>query len=120
MTQDDTMQTSLRSDVVDALAHLSTSTGGFLVTQTNDFGRPLARIGEDIRGYYEASYVPSTPAAPGQFRRIEVRLARKDLRVQTLPLARRQMLQPGTYDVKVTISKENLSAEESTTITVGS
>jgi VWFA-related protein len=83
LTQDDTMQTSLRSDVVDALAHLSTSTGGFLVTQTNDFGRPLARIGEDIRGYYEASYVPSAPAAPGQFRRIEVRVARKDVRVQS-------------------------------------
>jgi VWFA-related protein len=83
MTQDDTMQTSLRSDVVDTLAHLSTSTGGFLVTQTNDFGRPLARIAEDIHGYYEASYVPSVPAAPGQFRKIEVRVARKDARVQS-------------------------------------
>lgn len=83
LTQDDTMQTSLRSDVVDALGHLSTSTGGFLVTQTNDFGRPLARIAEDIRGYYEASYVPSTPAAPGQFRKIEVRLARQDAHVQS-------------------------------------
>ena len=83
VTQDDTMQTSLRSDVVDALGHLSTSTGGFLVTQTNDFGRPLARIGEDIRGYYEASYVPSSPTAPGEFRKIEVRVARKDVRVQS-------------------------------------
>jgi VWFA-related protein len=83
MTQDDTAQTSLRSDVVDTLDHLSSSTGGFLVTQTNDFGRPLARIAEDIRGYYEASYVPSTPAAPGQFRRIEVRVSRKDAHVQS-------------------------------------
>jgi VWFA-related protein len=83
MTQDDTLQSSLRSDVVDTLAHLSTSTGGFLVTQTNDFGRPLARIAEDIRGYYEASYVQSAPAAPGQFRKIEVRVARKDARVQS-------------------------------------
>ncbi len=31
-----------------------------------------------------------------------------------------QKLQPGTYDVKVTVSKEGLSAEETTTITVGS
>jgi len=83
MTQDDTLQTSLRSDVVDTLADLSTSTGGFLVTQTNDFGRPLARIEEDIRGYYEAAYVPSTPVVPGQFRKIEVRVARKDVRVQS-------------------------------------
>ena len=83
MTQDDTLQTSLRSDVVDTLDNLSTSTGGFLVTQTNDFGKPLARIGEDIRGYYEAFYVPSTPAAPGQFRKIEVRVTRKDARVQS-------------------------------------
>jgi hypothetical protein len=83
LTQDDTMQTSLRSDVVDALGHLSTSTGGFLVTQTNDFGRPLARIGEDIRGYYEAAYVPSTSASPGQFRKIEVHVARKDVHVQS-------------------------------------
>ena len=83
MTQDDTMQSSLRADVVDALGHLSTSTGGFLVTQTNDFGRPLARIAEEIRGYYEASYVPSRPAAPGEFRKIEVRVAREDVRVQS-------------------------------------
>jgi VWFA-related protein len=83
MTQDDTLQTSFRSDVVDTLDNLSTSTGGFLVTQTNDFGKPLARIGEDIRGYYEASYVPSVPGAPGQFRKIEVRVSRKDVRVQS-------------------------------------
>jgi len=31
-----------------------------------------------------------------------------------------QKLQPGTYDVKVTVSKENLSAVETTTVTVGS
>ena len=83
MTQDDTLQTSLRSDVVDTLDNLSTSTGGFLVTQTNDFGKPLARIGEDIRGYYEAFYVPSAPGAPGQFRKVEVRVTRKDARVQS-------------------------------------
>jgi hypothetical protein len=53
------------------------------VTQTNDFGRPLARIAEDVRGYYEAAYTPSSPGAPGQFRRIEVRVARKDVRVQS-------------------------------------
>jgi VWFA-related protein len=82
-TQDDTLQTSLRSDVVDTLDNLSKSTGGFLVTQTNDFGKPIARIGEDIRGYYEASYVPSTPGAPGQFRKIEVRVTRKDTKVQS-------------------------------------
>lgn len=83
ITQDDTLQTSLRSDVVDTLDNLSTSTGGFLVTQTNDFGKPLARIGEDIRGYYEAFYVPSAPATPGQFHKIEVRVTRKDARVQS-------------------------------------
>ena len=81
-TQDDVMQSSFRSDVIETLAQLSSSTGGFLVTQTNDFARPLARIGEDLHGYYEASYTPSVPAAPGQFRRIEVRVARKDVRVQ--------------------------------------
>jgi len=31
-----------------------------------------------------------------------------------------QKLQPGTYDVKVRVSKESLSAEETTTVTVGS
>jgi len=82
-TQDDVVQTSLRSDVVDTLQQLSSSTGGFLVTQTNDFGRPLARIAEDLRGYYEAGYTPSQPPAPGQFRKIEVRVARKDVRVQS-------------------------------------
>jgi hypothetical protein len=36
-----------------------------------------------VRGYYEAGYTPSAAAAPGQFRRIEVRVARKDVRVQS-------------------------------------
>jgi hypothetical protein len=31
-----------------------------------------------------------------------------------------QKLQPGTYDVKVTVSKESASAVETTTVTVGS
>ena len=31
-----------------------------------------------------------------------------------------QKLQPGTYDVRVTVSKEGLSAQETTTVTVGS
>jgi VWFA-related protein len=82
-TQDDTVQSSMRSDAVDSLQQLSTSTGGFLVTQTNDFGRPLARIAEDVRGYYEAAYTPSLPVSPGQFRKVEVRVARKDVRVQS-------------------------------------
>jgi VWFA-related protein len=82
-TQDDVMLSSFRSDVVDTMSQLSGATGGFHVTQTNDFGRPLARIDEDLRGYYEASYVPSAAPAPGQFRKIEVRVARKDVRVQS-------------------------------------
>ena len=82
-TQDDTVQSSMRSDAVDTLQQLSGSTGGFLVSQTNDFGRPLARIAEDARGYYEAAYTPSSSGVPGQFRRIEVRVARKDVRVQS-------------------------------------
>ena len=65
VTQDDMVQSSMRSDVVDTLQQLSNSTGGFLVTQTNDFGRPLARIAEDIRGYYEAGYTPRPPRRPG-------------------------------------------------------
>jgi len=65
MTQDDTLQTSLRSDVVDTLDNLSTSTGG----------------------------------------------------LSPIPL---QKLQPGTYEVKVRVSKGDFSSEETTTVTVGS
>jgi hypothetical protein len=65
------------------MSQLSSATGGFHVTQTNDFGRPLARIDEDLHGYYEASYVPSWAPVAGQFRRIELRVARKDVRVQS-------------------------------------
>ena len=81
-TQDDTTRPACARTSSTPCANLSTNTGGFLVTQTNDFGRPLARIGEDVRGYYEASYAP-TPGVPGQFRRIEVSVARKDMRVQS-------------------------------------
>ena len=77
------MLSSFRADVVETMSQLSAATGGFLVSQTNEFGKPLARIEEDLRGYYEASYVPSAPPSPGQFRRVEVRVARKDVRVQS-------------------------------------
>ncbi len=82
-TQDDVMLSSFRGDVVDTMAQLSSATGGFHVTQTNDFGRALARIDEDLHGYYEASYVPSSTAPSGQFRKVDVRVARKDAHVQS-------------------------------------
>jgi VWFA-related protein len=82
-TQDDVMLSSFRGDVVDTMAQLSAATGGFHVTQTNDFGKALARIDEDLHGYYEASYVPVAAPAAGQFHKVEVRVDRKDVRVQS-------------------------------------
>jgi hypothetical protein len=42
----------------EVLAYLSEQTGGFSVLNTNDLGRGLGRIVDDVRDYYVIGYVP--------------------------------------------------------------
>jgi len=79
----DTAESSLHLNVQQTLADLSEGTGGFLIANGNDFGKALDRVTADIRGYYEVTYTPAVAAFDGRYRRIAVRVARKDVVLQT-------------------------------------
>jgi VWFA-related protein len=74
---------SLRLNTQANLRDLAEATGGFLVTDTNDLGSGLERIGADLRGYYELAYYPFNPFADGRFRAIEVKVRRPGVKVRT-------------------------------------
>jgi len=71
-----------------ALARLAETTGGFVTERTNSFSKPMRRIAEDARGYYELAYAPGPPKADGSVHRLEVKVARDGAVVQ----ARRDLL----------------------------
>jgi VWFA-related protein len=73
------------SDTLEAAAgaeELAVDSGGFAVKNTNDLARGIQRIAEESRVYYLLGYHPTNMAADGRFRKIEVKLARKGLRVR--------------------------------------
>jgi hypothetical protein len=72
-----------RMNIQDTLAMLADQTGGFPTANTNDFRAPLERVMQEIDTYYELSYNPHVDKYDGKFRRIEVKLDRSDLAVQS-------------------------------------
>ena len=74
---------SLRANLQESLNELARSTGGFLTANTNDFKPAMARIATDIGSYYEAAYVPVVQDFDGRFRRIEVKVTRPGVTVQS-------------------------------------
>jgi VWFA-related protein len=64
------------------LRGLATSTGGFLIRNTNDLGTGLDRIDAEMRSYYLLSYVPKDEKLDGGFRQIRVSLKKPDLTVR--------------------------------------
>jgi len=75
-------ESSLRGNVQATLGELAQETGGFLVSDTNEFRKPMQRIASDIGSYYEAAYVPVNPEFDGKFRRISVAVSRPGVTVQ--------------------------------------
>jgi hypothetical protein len=61
---------------------LAADSGGFSVKNTNDLGKGIQRIADESRSYYLIGYNPSNTAADGRFRKIEVKVARKGLKVR--------------------------------------
>jgi VWFA-related protein len=61
-------RTEFNRDTQEGLAYLAEQTGGFAVLNTNDIGRGLGRITDDVRDYYVIGYSPSegTFARPGE------------------------------------------------------
>jgi len=79
----DTAESALRLNLEGTLADLSESTGGFLVANTNDFKQASERLAADLSGHYELTYQPPSVVYDGRFRKIEVRVARSGVVVQT-------------------------------------
>jgi hypothetical protein len=61
---------------------LAADSGGFSVKNTNDLGRGFDRIANETKSYYLIGYHPNNPKEDGKFRKIEVKVARKDTRVR--------------------------------------
>jgi VWFA-related protein len=72
----------LRLDPKSGLGALARETGGFLVSDTNEIAKSLRPAEEDLASYYLLEYAPSNELWDGRFRRIEVRVRRKDVHVQ--------------------------------------
>lgn len=66
----------------DTLVTLANDTGGRAFTDTNDFGDAFARAERDLSAYYLIGYSSTNSARDGRFRRIQVRLSRKGLKVE--------------------------------------
>jgi VWFA-related protein len=79
---DDTQLTAVSNDQL-ALREIAESTGGFAVANTNQIAEPMQRVMEDIRTHYELSYTPTSSNYDGHFRRIEVKVTRPKVTVQT-------------------------------------
>jgi len=82
--QGDNTELAVRaSDRQASLRALSESTGGFLIANTNEFRKPFQRIMEDVDSHYEAAYRPVSDDYDGRLRKIEVKVARSDLRAES-------------------------------------
>ena len=81
-------RTTLLQDTQEGMAYLAEQTGGFAVLNTNDLARGLARISENVRGYYVIGYVPrdGTFARRGEkpsLHKISIKVRRPGLHVTT-------------------------------------
>jgi VWFA-related protein len=74
---------AINLNVQGMLGALSDETGGRLVANTNDVRPALEQAMADMSGYYEVAYDPQLAEYDGRFRRIEVKVARDGVRVQT-------------------------------------
>ncbi len=67
----------------EALRELAERTGGFLIANTNNVDQLLSHVMEEVDTHYEIAYPPKSEREDGHFRRIEVKLARIGMRVDT-------------------------------------
>jgi len=67
----------------EAIRELAERTGGFLIANTNNTDKLLARVMEEVDTHYEIAYPPKSEREDGHFRKIEVKLARPGLQVET-------------------------------------
>jgi hypothetical protein len=82
---DFTSYAMITANTQNTLRDLAESTGGFFVHDTNNPDKQLTRIMEDVDTHYELVYHPASENYDGHFRRIEVKLAKSDLRAEARP-----------------------------------
>jgi VWFA-related protein len=80
---DDTMAAVRTSDTQSSMRALAEGTGGFMIANTNDFRKPFQQLVESLDTHYEAVYHPASAKYDGRLRKIEVKLARSDLQVES-------------------------------------
>jgi len=61
---------------------IASDSGGFTVKNTNDLSKGIQRIATESSSYYLVGYVPQNAARDGKFRKISVKVARKDIQVR--------------------------------------
>jgi VWFA-related protein len=92
----DKAEQSMRANNQNELRNLADSTGGFLVSDSNDLRAPLRKINEEISSYYEISYNPGIQNYDGSLHKLKVESNHKDWVVQArngyfaLPMELRQ------------------------------
>jgi VWFA-related protein len=101
----------LRMNPDSGLGQLANDTGGFLITDSNDLKDRLQKVDEDLHSYYLLSYSPNNQKYDGHFRKIEVKLKRSGLTVQS---------RKGYYAIKGTYSSPVLSYEVPALAALGS
>jgi VWFA-related protein len=70
---------------------IAADSGGFSVRNTNDLPAGIRRIADESRVYYLLGYSPTNAARDGRFRKIDVKVAMKDVQVR----ARKGYYAPG-------------------------
>jgi VWFA-related protein len=80
---DDMMAAVRTSDTQSSLRALSEGTGGFLIANTNDFRKSFQQLVQNLDAHYEAVYRPTSAKYDGRLRKVEVKLARSDLQVES-------------------------------------
>ena len=66
----------------ESLISLAEETGGIAIVRSNDIAGGLTRVERDTSRYYVLGYVADPSAAPGKFRKIEVKVKRPDVTVR--------------------------------------
>lgn len=79
----ETADNALRANPLQWLRDLADRTGGTTIAETNDWKAPLRTVMEEVRTYYEVSYVPQVGLYDGKFRKIAVRVDRPNVVAHT-------------------------------------
>ena len=72
----------LKMDPAVSLGILADQTGGLLINNTNALDRAIDQINDDRRHHYLLSYVSTNSTLDGTYRKIEVRVPRRDVEVR--------------------------------------